>query len=654
MKLNMTLRTLISLIVMTALPVAGWAAGDNAAARKEKEQSLIKILESNAPPQDKAIPCKQLAIYGSKDAVPALAALLPDANLSSWARIALEAIDDTAADAALRDAMGKVKGRLLVGVINSIGVRRDAGSAEALIAKLGDADADVASAAAVALGHIGGDVAAKALAPLLGSAPDKVRPFVAEGCILVAERNLADGKSADAVKLYDAVRQAKVPKQKMLEGTRGAILARGAADGFGLLAEQLKSDDQARVGIGLRTARELSGKQITESLAGLMAQLPAERQPMLLLAIADRSDEAVLPAIVNAAKTGSKPVRMAAVKAMDRFGGVSCVPALLDAAGGEDVGLAEAAKTTLSRLSGGEVDAELLARMPQAKGKMRQALFELAAMRRMDGATAAVTAGLEDTDEGIRGAAVQALGVIGTEQQVAGLVKVLEKTQNAAERSNIEKSLVAIGGRCGVKCLPNLMPLTKSGAADLRMIGLHTMATVGGPDALAAVKAAVEDKEELVQDEAVRVLSTWPNNWPEDSGAADVLASLAKSGKKMNHQVLGLRGYLQYLQGNKKLAADEKAAKVGDLMPQIKRPEEKRLAIAALGGTPTAKSLELLTSLAADSAVAEDVYSAIAGLAGKDIAGASKDQVRSALQMVKDKTKNNRTRNQANEALKKL
>jgi hypothetical protein len=69
MKLNMTLRTLISLIVMTALPVAGWAAGDNAAARKEKEQSLIKILESNAPPQDKAIPCKQLAIYGSKDAV---------------------------------------------------------------------------------------------------------------------------------------------------------------------------------------------------------------------------------------------------------------------------------------------------------------------------------------------------------------------------------------------------------------------------------------------------------------------------------------------------------------------------------------------------------------------------------------------------------
>ena len=340
MKLNRTLRTLVSLVVMTALPIAAHAAGtDNANARKEKEQSLIKILESNAPPQDKAIPCKQLAIYGSKDAVPALAALLPDANLSSWARIALEAIDDPAADAALRDAMGKVKGRRLVGVINSIGVRRDAGSTEALIARLGDSDADVAAAAAVALGHIGGDAAAKALVPLLGNTPDKVRPFVAEGCILLAERNLADGKSAEAVKLYDAVQQAKVPKQKMLEGTRGAILARGA-DGFGLLAEQLKSDDQARVGIGLRTARELSGKQVTESLAGLLGQLSAERQPMLLLAIADRSDEAVLPAVIGAAKTGPKPLRMSAVRVLDRLGSVSSVPVLLDAMAGDDAELA--------------------------------------------------------------------------------------------------------------------------------------------------------------------------------------------------------------------------------------------------------------------------------------------------------------------------
>ena len=39
----------------------------------EKERKLIGVLQSDAPPQDKAITCKHLAIYGTEDAVPALA-----------------------------------------------------------------------------------------------------------------------------------------------------------------------------------------------------------------------------------------------------------------------------------------------------------------------------------------------------------------------------------------------------------------------------------------------------------------------------------------------------------------------------------------------------------------------------------------------------
>ena len=72
---------------------------------------------------------------------------------------------------ALCEAMGKLKGRLLVGVINSIGVRRDAKAADPLVARLKDADAAVAAAAAEALGRIGGAGAAKALAQSLAGAP---------------------------------------------------------------------------------------------------------------------------------------------------------------------------------------------------------------------------------------------------------------------------------------------------------------------------------------------------------------------------------------------------------------------------------------------------------------------------------------------------
>ena len=193
--------------------------------RAEKQAGLIGILTSDAPPQDKALACKQLAIYGGQDAVPALAALLPNAQLSSWARIALEVIPDPAADEALRESVGKVKGRLLVGVINSIGVRRDAKAVTALIGRLKDVDAAVALAAAVALGRIGGP-GSQCVGAVAGQRPPAVRGAVAEGCTLCAERLLAEAHAVQAGKLYDAVRQADVPKPRVLDATRGAILAR--------------------------------------------------------------------------------------------------------------------------------------------------------------------------------------------------------------------------------------------------------------------------------------------------------------------------------------------------------------------------------------------------------------------------------------------
>ena len=72
------------------------------------------------------------------------------------------------------------------------------------------------------------------------------------------------------------------------------------------------------------------------------------------------------------------------------------------------------------------------------------------------------------------------------------------------------------------------------------------------------------------------------------AGVAEPLLTLARTGKKASYQVLGLRGYLEYVQGDKKLQNDEKVAKVKELLPLIKRPEEKRLAISALNTAPTA------------------------------------------------------------------
>lgn len=87
---------------------------------------LVAILgDSDATEFAKAKACQRLAVVGDDAAVPALAELLSDGRLSHYARTALEPMPPGAADQALRDALGKLEGSLLVGVINSIGVRRD-------------------------------------------------------------------------------------------------------------------------------------------------------------------------------------------------------------------------------------------------------------------------------------------------------------------------------------------------------------------------------------------------------------------------------------------------------------------------------------------------------------------------------------------------
>jgi HEAT repeat protein len=199
-------------------------------ATPEQVDKLIAVLDSNAGHKEKVDACRQLAVVGTKDAVPALAALLSDPKLSHMARYALEPIPDPAVDDALRGALGKQKGRLLVGVVGSIGVRRDVKAVEPLTRLLQDSDTDVARAAARALGRIGTADATKVLVQTLAKAPPATRTAVADACLACAESLLAHGKRTEAAAVYETVGKADLPKDFRIAAMQGALFARQSED----------------------------------------------------------------------------------------------------------------------------------------------------------------------------------------------------------------------------------------------------------------------------------------------------------------------------------------------------------------------------------------------------------------------------------------
>ena len=489
------------------------------------EKELIAKLKTATEPADKAITCKLLAVQGTAEAVPVLAPLLADPQLASWARIALEVIPGPAADAALRTAMASLKGDLLVGTINSIGVRRDPAAVELLTARLKDPDAAVASAAAVALGHIGNDPATKTLRQSLAGAPaGAVRSAVAQGCILCAELLMADGKGSQAAEVYDEVRRADLPKQRILEATRGAILARKAG-GIPLLVEQIRSQDKGLFLVGLSTARELPGREVAEALAGELSRSTPQRA-ILLLSILGDSKSPVLPAaVVEAMKTGPKEVRIAAIGAVGHLGDAASLSTLLELAINDDADLAKAARAALAGLPGDKVNAEIIARLPKAQGKTFAVLIELVGERRID-ATAALVKALDQDDAAIRGAALTALGETIGLKDLSVLIAQVVAPKHPSDAPVAAKAPCAACVRMPQReeCAALLAAAMPQASVATKVTLLEILGAMGGTNALETMVAAVKGNDSELQETGSNLLGKWMT-----IDAAPALLDLAKT-----------------------------------------------------------------------------------------------------------------------------
>ena len=151
--------------------------------RKQLEQDFAKLLKDKNTSHDcKDFICRQLWVIGTGESVSALESLLTDEETSDMARYALERNSSPDAGKALRNALKKVDGKQLIGIVNSLGERSDTESTETICKlvfawkeevkeddenkkKAKERENEMLSLAAInALGKIGGEKAMSTLA----------------------------------------------------------------------------------------------------------------------------------------------------------------------------------------------------------------------------------------------------------------------------------------------------------------------------------------------------------------------------------------------------------------------------------------------------------------------------------------------------------
>ena len=194
----------------------------DAAASRSLEARLAAVLSTDAPEAAKDHVCRRLSESGSAASVPALAAVLADEKLSHRARLALERIPGPEASGALRGALAKCSGKLLAGVIHSLGRRRDGESIAALAEILARPEPLESHSAAWALGQIGTVEAARALRE---KTPEALRRDTADARLACAEQLVAAGNRREASAIYEALNSQVEPEHVRLAASRGLSAA---------------------------------------------------------------------------------------------------------------------------------------------------------------------------------------------------------------------------------------------------------------------------------------------------------------------------------------------------------------------------------------------------------------------------------------------
>jgi HEAT repeat protein len=559
-------------------------------ARQAEIAQLVGVLRSEADDYQKIKACKRLALVGDGGVIAVVSPLLVNERLSHGARLVLEAIADAEATAALRNAMPTVKGKTLVGVINSLGALGDEKATAALGQKLADADPEVVCAAAAALGRIGTPEASQLLLAAAPKSTAPTRSALGDACLACAEAVLGRGKGPQATAIFDGLLGMDMPELIKLAALRGAILT--GQNGLDRLLAELQSKEEHRFVLALGVARECPAEKVAPAVAGLLATASAEHQVSLLGLLQGLGDASARPAVLSLLKNSPTQVRAAAVRSLSTLGDATTLPVLFEAAGQPDALVAGAARDALATMTHPEVDAAVVAMAEKAEGKSRLLLFDVVGRRRILAAVPLLTKAADDPDAEVRRVALRALGQAVDANHLPLLVARLAAATNPPEMAAAHEALRIACSRLPDKqaCAEKLTAGLKEASPQVKCILLDVLNIAGESTALAAVAAGINDANPDVRDTATRVLGNWPT--PEAAPALLEAATRAADGKL---RIRSLRGYVRIARqldigDGHRLQICRKAMEVAE------RDEERRLVLDACTRVAAPASLAFVVS----------------------------------------------------------
>jgi len=626
-------------------------------AGNEKMRKMVadvygEILKGDASIAAKSYLICELRTLGQAESVAPVAPLLTVPELCEPAAQTLVSLGTKDAAAALRQALPKLKGKDRVTVVCALGRLCDGEAAPLLIKEVESADATLRYVAVFALANTGDPAARAALVKAASTDEARERRHALHNLLRFARRLTANGHQKEAAAVCRELLANAGPEDRSV--TSGAFCQLTSSldkkEAIAEIVKGLRHDNATIRFAALRVASDMPGEDVTAELAKALPGLePAQKAP-LLEHLGQRGDAAGLPAAMAALEDEDKEVRIAAIGAVGMLGKSDVAPKVITflEKGGDE---AKAAHAALSIMADKKLNGVLVAALPEASATTRRELLEVLAIRDAKASMDVFLARAEDEDKGVRHTSLKVLASLGDEKVIAGLMKLLAKTESKDEREVIKRSLLEacprLSEKSHKKTAGQLIGEYKGAAVPVKCVLVHAVRCMakGYPEGLAHVQTARKDSDTAVQGEALRALAEWPTAEPMDD-----LLKVAGETKDMKEHAVALRGYVrmagQFASSKKKEERAKALEAYQSAMAAARRTEEKKQVLGGVSALRQSEALEIAMSCLGDEALSNEAAAAAIKI-GSAIRKEHGAAVKAAMQKIAEKVDNKNLRKQA-------
>lgn len=577
-------RDLAPLLVLDGEVIRAMASPD---ARSACAARLAGVLESaEATVAAKKYASLQLRQVGTPAEVPILSGLLTDGELGQSARAALEQIPGGESTAALRAALDVLSGEPLVGVIDSLKVRRDAEAADSLM-RLADAvDSKVASAALAALAVVGTEKASLFVEERFLACEETPTPQpLAAAAIRAADALAAAGNRAEVEKIAEKLTRTGERTPFRRAGFSLLLDAAGQSRA-GLIREWLASDDADRRKTAQIAIVGLSGDEV-KSLRANLAALPVDSQTALIQASVARGDKEITAVLKEAVESDDPAAARAAIEWLTMLGDKTLMGTLLDRylEGNDDVSRAAAAALVGSnKKQVGDAMLEALASKPQRRGRVLDMLAEIRFYEAID----PLLTEAAKADPAVYEPVLQAVAKIADPDRtdLSRLIRLYLAVPDGKHRDAAARTVVQVCAKAqqGTDVSSLVIEFAPEEAAAKKADMLPLLGRLGGPKAREEVAAAISSGDAALEDAAVLALCNWP-----DASVADQLWNVATAKEDPARARRALRAYVRVIT----LPSDRGDAKTLEMlqaaMKEARHDEDRGL---VLERTSTVRTIE--------------------------------------------------------------